>query len=85
MCLYTADAWTGELCAECPEGELEWVEKERVDGLPLWTGDKVFFRLLAENAPFFSLKISYDGDVLTDCVLDGRALDWKRFLESREP
>ncbi len=84
MCLYTADEWEGELRAECPEGELEWVEKTRIDELPLWAGDKVFFRLLAEEAPFFSLKLAYDGDELTECVLDGRPLDWRRFLGRQE-
>lgn len=74
MCLYTADRWEGELNWDCPEGELEWVPKEKVKDLPLWDGDLVFFRLLEEEAPFFSLKLAYEGDVLTECVLNGRQL-----------
>ena len=52
MCLYTADKFEGTL-AECDEGTLEWVDKERLMSLNLWEGDKIFFRLLMENAPFF--------------------------------
>ena len=80
MCLYTATDWKGELDYNCPEGVLEWGEKERIDALELWPGDRVFFRLLQEERPFFSLKLSYDGDELEECVLDGKKLDWEAFL-----
>ena len=74
MHLFTASAWTGEL-AECNEGDLEWVPKEKVYSLPIWEGDKIFFRLLEQERPFFSLKLSYDrGDVLRRAVLDGEEL-----------
>ena len=39
---------------ECDEGVLEWVSIEDVWDLNIWEGDKIFFRLLDENAPFFS-------------------------------
>lgn len=70
MFLYTADAWEGEI-GECDEGTLEWVPKAEVCDLPIWEGDKVFFRLLNENHPVFSLKLSYRGDKLCEVVLDG--------------
>ncbi len=74
MHLYTADAWEGEL-SECDEGVLEWVEIDRVCDLPIWEGDKVFFRLLAANAPFFSLKLVYTkDDALTEVWLEGERL-----------
>ncbi len=74
MHLFTASAWTGELI-ECNEGDLEWVPKEKVYDLPIWEGDKIFFRLLEEERPFFSLKLSYDAkDVLLRAVLDGKEL-----------
>ena len=63
MCLYTADKYEGEM-ADCNEGVLEWVKKEEVLKLNLWEGDKIFFRLLNEDVPFFSLKLSYNGDRL---------------------
>ena len=74
MCLYTADGFTGDPI-ECNEGTLEWVEVDKVDDLDLWEGDKIFFRLLKENRPFFSLKLSYDeNSVLLDAVLDGERI-----------
>ena len=53
MHLFTASGWTGELI-DCDEGELEWVPKEKVYDLPIWEGDKIFFRLLEQERPFFS-------------------------------
>ena len=74
MHLFTASAWTGEL-AECNEGDLEWVPKEKVYSLPIWEGDKIFFRLLEEERPFFSLKLSYNAqNVLVRAALDGKEL-----------
>ena len=71
MYLFTSDDFTGEE-KECSEGDLEWVEKTRVMSLPIWEGDKVFFRLLKEERPFFSLKLVYDEEGnLTESVLDG--------------
>lgn len=73
MCLYTADGFEGEM-TECDEGKLEWIEKDKIWDLELWEGDKIFFRLLLEDAPFFSLKLRYEGDVLAEAVLDGKKL-----------
>jgi 8-oxo-dGTP diphosphatase len=73
MCLYTADSYEGTMTA-CDEGTLEWVKKEDVLKLNLWEGDKIFLGLLSENAPFFSLKLSYRGEMLTEAVLDGKTL-----------
>ncbi len=72
MHLYTADAWEGEI-GECDEGELMWVNKDRVEELPIWEGDKVFFRLLREEVPFFSLKLVYTpDDRLTEVSVNGK-------------
>lgn len=61
--VYTADGFLGEL-GQCDEGELAWIPKAELHGLRLWEGDKIFLKLLAEEAPFFSLKLSYRGDEL---------------------
>lgn len=77
MHLYTADGYRGSVTEpdgsmrRCPEGVLAWVKKEVVDGLNLWEGDKIFFRLLNEGRPFFSLKLRYEAGKLTEAVLDG--------------
>ena len=73
MFLYTADGYEGEIIP-CNEGVLEWIRKEDLLKLNLWEGDKIFLKLLQENAPFFSLKLAYKGDVLTEAVLDGKKL-----------
>lgn len=74
MSLYTADGFTGTSIL-CNEGELEWVDKNEIYDLNLWEGDKIFFRLLDEGRPFFSLKLVYDtNDVLQYAALDGKEL-----------
>ena len=73
MCLYTADAFEGEL-KDCDEGTLEWVPKTDLSRLNLWEGDKLFLRLLSEDAPFFSMKLKYRGDNLVYASLDGKEL-----------
>ena len=47
------------------------MKKEDVLHLNLWEGDKIFFRLLNEDEPFFSLKLRYVGDTLAEAVLNG--------------
>lgn len=76
MHLYTADRWEGEMIAgdACAEGMLEWVKKAEIPSLPIWEGDEIFFRLLEEDRPFFTLKLCYEGDTLTLAVLDGEEL-----------
>ena len=74
MCLYTADGFTGTL-KDCSEGTLEWVSKDKLTDLNLWEGDLIFFQLLKDNAPFFSLKLCYRNNILTEAVLDGKTLE----------
>jgi len=73
MHLFTATGWTGEQ-SECDEGELEWIGKADLLSLPLWEGDAIFLRLLQENAPFFSLKLKYEGEKLVLAVLNGKTI-----------
>ena len=70
MFLYTADGFSGEL-TDCEEGTLEWVPKSRIYDLPIWEGDRVFLRLLESRAPFFSLKLRYEGEKLAEITVDG--------------
>ena len=41
--------------------------------LPIWEGDKIFFRLMEQREAVFSLKLRYVGDTLVEKALDGRA------------
>ena len=64
MYLFKATSFSGKLNTDCNEGVLEWIEKSMLYNMPIWEGDKIFFKLLDENAPFFSLKLVYQGDTL---------------------
>lgn len=70
MHIFHSDDFSGEL-KECDEGELCWVDIKEIYNLPIWTGDKIFLRLIDEKAPFFSLKLEYTGDILINAVLNG--------------
>lgn len=75
MSLFTADGFEGEP-TECNEGVLEWVDIEDVWKLNLWEGDKIFFRLIDENVPFFSLKLTYNiHGQLEDAALNGKSME----------
>lgn len=74
MHLFTATAWTGQP-HPCDEGVLEWIPKARLQSLPMWEGDRIFLKLLDQNAPFFSLKLCYEGERLAAAELNGRPLD----------
>ena len=75
MHLYTADKWDGTPVT-CTEGDLEWVKKADIWKRNLWEGDRVFFRLLTEETPFFSLKLIYNIEgTLKQAVLNGKELE----------
>ena len=73
MHLFTCSDFAGTM-TDCDEGTLEWVPKQTVQTLPIWPGDKLFFRLLEQDAPFFHLELYYDGDTLVRAVRDGQEL-----------
>jgi 8-oxo-dGTP diphosphatase len=74
MHLFTSDDFEGEPRRDCEEGTLEWIGKRELLEKPIWEGDRIFLRLLEEDAPFFSLKLRYEGDRLVEAVLDGKRL-----------
>jgi len=55
--VFTANEFSGNL-TESYEGELEWIEWEKVIDLPLWEGDKYFLDWLNQDR-FFSAKFIY--------------------------
>jgi len=69
MHLFTVTDWDGTQIV-CDEGDLEWIKKEDLYALPMWEGDKIFLKLLFDDAPFFSLKLVYRGDTLVSHQLD---------------
>ncbi len=74
MHLFTADKFDGKI-STCSEGRLEWIDKNKLDNLPMWEGDRVFLDILGSQNKFFSLKLCYEGDRLISAVLDGKKLD----------
>ena len=72
MHLFTASDWSGEEIV-CNEGDLQWIEKQRLFDLTLWEGDRIFLHLLMNpDQPFFSLKLVYHGENLFAAKLDGK-------------
>lgn len=46
----------------CSEGELCWIEKERLLELPMWEGDRAFICKLLEGAQAISMTLQYTGE-----------------------
>lgn len=64
--------FTAELFAPLPavpqtiEGTFAWIAAEDVPALPLWAGDSIFLRRLAEGAHDINLTLVYHGDELRE-------------------
>ena len=63
--LYTCEKYSGELHS-CNEGDLVWIEKDKVLDLPLWEGDKIFLKLLETEEKLFQMKLIYKKGKLLD-------------------
>ena len=50
------------------------MDREFLDQLPKWEGDRIFLDLMWKKVPFFSLKLSYTGERLTYAALNGKPL-----------
>lgn len=70
MFIFTADNFSGDLAEDCNEGNLKWIPKDEVMDLPVWEGDKIFLKLLIDDAPFFLLKLVYEGEKLVKYTLN---------------
>jgi 8-oxo-dGTP diphosphatase len=55
--IFVANKFDGELI-ESPEGELDWIEDDKLLGLNLWEGDQIFLPWL-DDPGFFSGKFVY--------------------------
>ena len=66
MHVYTADGFEGEI-SDCDEGELHWIDKDKVLELPTWDGDRVFLKyLLTDSRDIFRLKLVSRADELIE-------------------
>ena len=76
MYLFTADRFTGEMTL-CDEGDLMWVEREKVFDLPLWEGDRLFLKSITDpDSPFFSMQLRYEGEKLVEAKLNDEPFDF---------
>ena len=72
--LFTSDDFSGQMVSECSEGELTWVDIDKVMDLNLWEGDRTFLEIimkqdLERKCEFFSVKLVYDKeDNLVDVI-----------------
>lgn len=63
MYLYAAYTESEEL-AYCDEGELNWIEVDRIMELPMWEGDRYFLEPLIRGEKNINLDLKYEGDEL---------------------
>ena len=61
--LFVIKDFSGELI-DSPEGQLAWIENEKLSELNLWEGDKIFIPWLFQDK-FFSAKFNYDNGKFT--------------------
>ena len=61
--LFTATDFDGDV-KTCNEGELVWVDKDKLDKLPMHSGDYLFFEWIEKYKGVFSAKFVYDNGVL---------------------
>lgn len=73
MHLFTCKRFEGQLIT-CNEGNLEWIDKNGLDSIPMWQGDKIFLSRLEQSNEFFSLKLVYTDDELNEAYLDNKKL-----------
>ena len=67
MYIYSSSDFIGELI-ECNEGELSWVDKEKVSLLNLWEGDIHFLKKILNDEDYFKMKLVYRDDVLIEKI-----------------
>lgn len=61
MYLYTATDFEGTLNEVCSEGELKWVDKDKVLSLPTWEGDHYFMEPLLRGDDRIDMLVRYEG------------------------
>lgn len=68
MHLFTSDSFKGKLI-ECDEGELSWIDIDKILDYPHWEGDSYFLKKLMKNDTYFEMSLIYKNDKLIK-VLD---------------
>ena len=63
MYVFTSNDFVGDLI-ECDEGDLQWIDKDKITQLNTWEGDKIFVNKIQNESNFFTVKFEYDGEKL---------------------
>ncbi len=72
---------TGEILPGS-EGDLKWIPKSEIMDLNLWEGDRIFMKMLSEDAPFFFMRLEYHGDDLAECHVGGETFTERVYEET---
>ena len=68
MYVFTSNEFEGNLI-ECDEGDLQWIDKNKISQLHTWEGDKIFLEKIQKDNSFFTVKFEYDGEKLVKYTL----------------
>ena len=72
---------TGEVLSGA-EGDLKWIPKDEIIDLNLWEGDRLFMRMVAEDEPFFFMRLEYHGDDLVESHVGGESFKERVYEET---
>lgn len=64
MYLYKGVLTELPILRETNEGELKWIDKDKLWGLPMWEGDRVFLEDLLRGCEDIYYTLRYEGDKL---------------------
>ena len=63
--VFVVTEFEGDLLESSPEGNLEWIETDKLYDLNLWDGDSIFMEWL-DRKEFFSAKFTYNNGRLVE-------------------
>ncbi len=72
---------TGEVLSGA-EGDLKWIPKDEIMDLNLWEGDRLFLKMVAEDEPFFFMRLEYHGDDLVESHVGGESFKERVYEET---
>lgn len=74
MFLYCGGQWSGEM-KECDEGELVWIDQDKISTLNLWQGDRIFMYYMNQDIPLFYMELNYLADQLLSATFNEQPVD----------
>lgn len=62
--VYRVDEFQGKIITDCVEGNLVWIDNDKLHNLPLWEGDKIFLRHMFNSDVFDGVFHYQDGELI---------------------